>query len=43
VPPGRENELAARRLFGPAIGNEVIAGRADDEADEHGCWPVSGR
>ena len=36
----RENELAARRLFGPAIGNEVIAGRADDEAGR--TWLLAG-
>ena len=29
---GREDVVPARRLFGPVIGNEVIAGRADDQA-----------
>ena len=29
---GREDVVPARRLFGPVVGNEVIAGRADDQA-----------
>ena len=36
----REDEVPARGLFGPVIANEVIAGRADDEAEK--TWLVIG-
>jgi len=37
---GREDVVPARRLFGPVIGNEVIAGREDDEGGR--TWLLAG-